>query len=659
MRFSSITIKNFRQYRDLHLQFEKSEHDLQIIIGDNGTGKTNLLNAFTWCLYGVEPHLGSDEKDKGEPRLNKEVIAEMVDSGISIEDVMVEIDIERDNGVVRVRRSVPFKVTGVASAFEKKAEECFSVVIIGPDGNAKPIGHDVAREYVDRFLPESIREYFFFDGEQLNNYFSEQRSAAIRSAVHSISQIDSVSRMRDRTSSVAKNLMGKARKNSPDLNKYVSKIQDYEKKIRVCKDNVEKDKEEITRLEEKIEELAGSLRGMPEVGEIEKRRDDLRKRQVSAEHEVGEALEFYCEFARDRYVDFAFYETAKRAIAAIAAMEKDNQLPPAIDPTLLSEMLSSHLCKVCQRPLSDAEETHIKELLDLYRVGTETSAVLTGLRGELLNLCRRVEHYPKDRKNAAGRLSSAQKNLSDIATQLADTEDEYRRCPNPDKVKMWAEQRKQFEKERNNKNQELGKHKSYQAQIENVLEKWQKDYEQAKRVEGLGDEFQVAGDFGMRAAKLLEEVEKRAIDETRELIEKSTEDLFKGLVWKDSKCDHVGLDTNYHLSLYDKYGYSCAGTCSAAERALLALSFTLAMHSVSGFDSPLFIDTPIARASGGNRANFAKTLTEVSEKKQLILTFTPDEYSTQIAEVFDPVCSSYMKLVLGDDEKTVTVRKDE
>ncbi|HAM14727.1 MAG TPA: hypothetical protein DCP91_02455 [Eggerthellaceae bacterium] len=91
------------------------------------------------------------------------------------------------------------------------------------------------------------------------------------------------------------------------------------------------------------------------------------------------------------------------------------------------------------------------------------------------------------------------------------------------------------------------------------------------------------------------------------------------------QCDHVELGKTYQLALYDKTGFSCAGACFAVERALLALSFTLAMHEVSGFESPLFVDTPIARALGENRANFAQILAQVSKGKQLILTFTPDE----------------------------------
>ena len=157
-------------------------------------------------------------------------------------------------------------------------------------------------------------------------------------------------------------------------------------------------------------------------------------------------------------------------------------------------------------------------------------------------------------------------------------------------------------------------------------------------------------EFGNRALGVLKAAEKAIVDETREKMAVRTEELFKGLVWKDSKCDRIELSSNYIPSLYDKSNYSCAGTCSAAERSLLALSFTLAMHEVSGFDSPLFIDTPIARASGENRENFAHTLVEVSENKQLILAFTPDEYSVSIQIEFEPALATYIRLRLDPEE---------
>ncbi len=77
------------------------------------------------------------------------------------------------------------------------------------------------------------------------------------------------------------------------------------------------------------------------------------------------------------------------------------------------------------------------------------------------------------------------------------------------------------------------------------------------------------------------------------------------------------------------------------------------MHEVSGFDSPLFIDTPIARASGENRENFARTLVEVSRRKQLILAFTPDEYSESISNEFDSAAATFIRLRLDASESHV------
>ena len=53
MRIERVSIKNFRQYKNVVFEFDKKgQCDLHIILGNNGIGKTNLLNAISWCLYG-------------------------------------------------------------------------------------------------------------------------------------------------------------------------------------------------------------------------------------------------------------------------------------------------------------------------------------------------------------------------------------------------------------------------------------------------------------------------------------------------------------------------------------------------------------------------------------------------------------------------------
>lgn len=659
MRFSSIEIENYRQYKKLSLNFKKGDTDLQIIVGDNGTGKTNLLNAFNWCLYGDEPHLGSDSKAKGEPKLNKAVILDMVDQGNEQATVRVHVELENEGDTIRISRSVPFRVKSISSVTELMHMASFSVVVIGKNG-PKTVSSDYAQDYVDRILPTRIREYFFFDGEQLDNYFEDSRSAVLRSAVHSISNIDSVTNMKNRTMAAAKEMAKKAKpRTESNADTYLANIQKREGELKFVQGNIANDKAELEKIKAGISELDGKLRGLPEVEALEQKIAALKERKKEAAIAYSETVETYCLFARQRYIDFAFYEAEKQALKVIETMEKDNQLPPAIDPTLLRKMLKAHKCEVCQRPLTEAEEQNILALLDLFQIGTETSNILTTLRSELRSSMRRVESYQKDKKRVFAQIEYAERNLAQITDELADAENDYAGCPNPEKVKVLREERKSLEAARDKKNSEIGKREGYAGQIQSVIDSNRKKYKEAVKKQGLVDEFSIAADFGLRAADVLALVEKEVIDETRESIERQAEDLFKGLVWKGSKCDHIGLTEDYQLSLYDRYGFSCAGTCSAAERNLLALSFTLAMHKVSGFESPMIIDTPIARASGDNRANFAATLAAVSKRKQLILTFTPDEYSEAIASVLDPIAASNLRLAMDGAEMVVSVKGGE
>ena len=58
-----ISFENYRQYGTGQIHFKTDgATKLSILIAKNGTGKTTLLNAITWCLYGQELHLAEGKK---------------------------------------------------------------------------------------------------------------------------------------------------------------------------------------------------------------------------------------------------------------------------------------------------------------------------------------------------------------------------------------------------------------------------------------------------------------------------------------------------------------------------------------------------------------------------------------------------------------------
>src|SRR4030042_6275536 len=94
VRIERLYINNYRQFRDIELRFTKTpKRDLHRILGKNGAGKTNILNAINWCLYKEEPHLSKDSQQL--PILNLQTIEDSQEG--EDRDIRVEIGIKTDN----------------------------------------------------------------------------------------------------------------------------------------------------------------------------------------------------------------------------------------------------------------------------------------------------------------------------------------------------------------------------------------------------------------------------------------------------------------------------------------------------------------------------------------------------------------------------------
>lgn len=159
-----------------------------------------------------------------------------------------------------------------------------------------------------------------------------------------------------------------------------------------------------------------------------------------------------------------------------------------------------------------------------------------------------------------------------------------------------------------------------------------------------------------KEAKLAEDAKNKVTEiisgikgDIRKHISEEMRSKFFELMWK-TKFSNVEITENYSASVINNDGFECLGSCSAAERELLVLAFTLALHKESGFDGPLVIDTPISRISGDLRVAFAKVLRSVSQNKQIILFVTEDEYSVNVRDVFKPYANRKYKFeLLGED----------
>ena len=220
--------------------------------------------------------------------------------------------------------------------------------------------------------------------------------------------------------------------------------------------------------------------------------------------------------------------------------------------------------------------------------------------------------------------------------------------PNTEAVTKAIEDKKEYRKKRDEIVAKKGVEEEHKKDLENKL------YNQSKVLKALIEKnkqlekINQQADYCKKCRNILKETRLDLLEESRREMEQETFDTFNRLLWKKEAFSKVEILEDYTFRLLDIYGSQTLGSCSAAERALLALSFTLALQKVSMHDSLLFIDTPIVRVDSDNRLNFVNTLCEIAKTKQVILTFTPTEYDDKVASALQNQYASFSKLTIED-----------
>lgn len=138
----------------------------------------------------------------------------------------------------------------------------------------------------------------------------------------------------------------------------------------------------------------------------------------------------------------------------------------------------------------------------------------------------------------------------------------------------------------------------------------------------------------------------------RKEIQTTTWNIFDSMIWKRNTFGKIIIGDSYDVSVYNREGALMTGSLSATEQMALAYAFTLAIHQASGKNCPLVIDSPLGRVSDENRENMAKALLEISKEKQIIMLFTPDEYSETVKTMYEGI-ANVRTLQLSSDEKYV------
>lgn len=191
MYISTIKISNFRVYEGTHsLFFDKNKRNINIIVGNNGYGKTTFINALLWCLYGkyivdVDEAYRKEVFDAGgygkyaKSNLNNRSLEQGIKNHEKIkvegngllesgEDIIKPYTYSVSISIENVQiPSIPFSNLKIIRSYSVANEKEELKILIDEKQNelTKEIGNQV---FINDFiLPKEIAKFFFFDAEKI------------------------------------------------------------------------------------------------------------------------------------------------------------------------------------------------------------------------------------------------------------------------------------------------------------------------------------------------------------------------------------------------------------------------------------------------------------------------------------------------------------
>jgi DNA sulfur modification protein DndD len=650
MRIQSIKIKNYRQYRDVTIDFsKKKKSDLQVFLGKNGIGKTNILNAINWCLYGDEPHLSDDSTSL--PILNTIAFQNAKENVPEEVEVQLTVLTEEGNPII-FSRIEPFLVKKNTIQSQKQQ---FKVITLDKKLNNKILDKEKSERAIENFVPKSIREYFFFDGERLDNYFKVP-GENIQKAIKQISKIDILFQMRERIETISKSYKKEAGKVSNEINIFQSQLEENNSSLNLISYQLGETNSQYEISKTEKQKISEDLLKFPKVGELETNKILLDRKIEENSRKLEDKNGKKTSILHKQFVLIATLTALNSTIQMINEKRKKGEIPPFTDKEKLILILKENFCGICGRELDSNSKKRVEEIIENLPFSSKTATTLSNLeqpinmlisriaenREELIEISQEIEEYKSVIEND-------DETLNDIKSKLANYDIE--------KIRDLERKRAAFEEASLAQKERIGHLTERRDKIQEEIKKLNDKIEIEGRKNTKAKIFMQKVEFCDKAKEILTITINQRLNEIREKIQEETNITFFELVWKTGTFNQITIDDNYDVQITScDTNLPMRGSLSKAENELLALSFTLALHKVSGFDAPILIDTPVARVSDDQRVNFGEVLAKISQDKQIILLFTPAEYSPDIKEVLEPWVSTNFIFEMTSDEKQTLIK---
>ena len=632
MYINRVDINNFRQFKKLDIKLNQNkDKSLNVLIGDNRFGKTNILNAILWCLYGKEEilHEGSDSslhflKNERYHEEDTEVCVylEGSDSGKEI--------IKRNDKKLSISKKEPSK------------------------GEFSP-SKDPEME-VRTLLPPSVKNLFLFKGEFLDNLFDYKERNSLKETIMEVSKLNQLNRLigiLDGLESKYRSRIQSEHKNNRDLEDISKRIENFTNCIKKSSSDLEGIKKDLSIRSKELNELNKSFSGFDEknIKELAEQESTLNDDKIALGNEIKDIRREIFNLFFNNISKWLVYGAMKHLSNKTKELEKQGLLPPPATPALINKIISDKKC-ICGCDVTKVMETQLNKHLkilnsqknkfeELYKM----SLTLEIDKDRFVELNRSLQELLKKKEDK-------EKKLVDVNKRIGLVLDKMRNLNKTNLNEMLAKKDTLESEIAELKDQESDK-------VSNIklFEEQKKDEEiiysrVSSKLAGtklISQKMEFCRDIKDKVRILLD----NCIMSLSEELKKNTVGYFKEIFWENYK--HINyeikLNKEFELEVISPRGNNMLPYLSTGEKKVLGLSFMAALSDFYGFDFPIIIDAPFTALQKEVIIKMLSTLIKLSKRKQIIIFTIPHEKDI-MNELTKSACTIY-RLKKDKEDNTI------
>lgn len=647
MKLLRASFENFRLLRNLDLEFSTDpKRKLTVIRAANETGKTTVLNALQWALYGdaALPNKGEDYRlhpiDWDATKAKRVPITASVEFEVS--------RFHKGNGGLtetrrryRIMRSAFEEVEGASSRRTPSTVRLFALTDIG----ANPLDNSDA--LINDELPPELREVFFTDGDRALSFIEADVAIAtkrgrVQRAIRSLLGLsvleDAIHHVRKAAGDV--NRQAKKAGTGGELTSIATRLESIDNNMTSMEAELEDAKQQFSAFDEKVNEVDRRIAAALQKGDKEKLQKDLEaaKREMTKLDERIEAAnkEHANLFRGEALAIDVLAPVLERALAKLEELHQQGKIPNTTIP-VLRDRLEAKIC-ICGESLVDDDAAgthrrgHILKLIEQSEKADALQETITDLYFGSKSLGARGD-------DQASRWIAAFKQVVENRDGLQSLRDEAGRkyrsfelmldsLPDTD-IQGLRETRRDYLKQRD---RFLGKQSACETQIFNLRRQReeltvQRDRllrEQKKGARILA-ELEVTQDICRVLEAAYERITNEELSKVSDLMNKTFLEMIGADPEQGAIIRRAEISRDFDIIVFgpNERTLNPDRDLNGASRRALTLAFILALTKVSEVEAPNVIDTPLGMMSGHVKRLVLRTA--IRESSQIVLFLTHSE----------------------------------